>query len=98
MKKLLLAICFAFLLAGCNNYSEPDAMVNETIKTNLSQKDFVMVHADGTLYVLINKKNRVQYIMFNENRLTQYEVAFMSILVDPDGKPILYEGPLEWIG
>ena len=45
MKKLLLAICFAFLLAGCNNYSEPDAMVNETIKTNLSQKDFVMVHA-----------------------------------------------------
>ena len=95
MKKLLLVICFAFLLAGCSNYSEPDTMVNETIKTNLSQKDFVKVPVDGTMSILINKKTRVQYIMIYENRLTQFAVGFMDILVDQDGKPILYEGPLD---
>ena len=96
MKKVLLAIwfAFAFLLAGCSNYSAPDTMVNETIKTNLSQERFHKVYVDGTLSVLIDKETRVQYIIIDE-RFYGFRAMSMAPLINQDGKPILYVGPLE---
>lgn len=92
MKKVLLAICFAFafLFAGCSNYWEPSPTITRTIKNNISQQRFLQIYVDGRLYIMVDTVTRVQYLQIDDG----YR-GYMSPLIDQDGKPILYEGPLE---
>jgi hypothetical protein len=70
------------LFSGCGNAEK-----------ELEEKSmFIIVehlNIDGTciIYVLVNKETKVMYI-------TQYEGG-MTVMLNPDGTPMLWEGELE---
>lgn len=89
MKKIKLLLCSLLLsvsLTGCNN--------NTGDQITIADRPFIIVSkADmrlGEYYLLVDKETRVQYLM-NSSSYT----SGITVLVDADGKPILYEGDVE---
>ena len=81
MKKLLLiTYALSLFMMGCNESSMSD-------QTQTTIRRFGEIRVDETAHVFIDYETRVQYLK-NYN----YNCGFMSILVDENGKPILYEG------
>lgn len=92
MKKLIavfLTIAFSFGLVGCG--AEEGTEVNTF---PLDEDEFYVTimenNTTGIVYRIVDKSTRVQYIFIDEG----YEGG-MTVLLDADGKPLLYEGELE---
>lgn len=80
-KKLLTFLCCTMLsisLVGCDN--------SRVIDESESHK-FQSIYLGNQDYIFVDKETRVQYL-FVKNAYG----AGMTVLVDADGKPILYEG------
>lgn len=90
MKKKLLIFLSSLMLSvslvGCGSNSEDGVFEYRQI----GDRTFVVINntPNDCIYVDINTK--VQYVRFTGG----YQGS-MSVLVDADGKPILYEGELE---
>lgn len=89
--KLLIFLSLLMLsisLVGCGSDSSPEDISNQEYVLTGGRVFVRMDYDDG--YLLVDRETRVQYFTYGflKNRS-------MSILVDADGKPILYEGELK---
>ena len=96
MKKILILLCSLLLsvsLVGCvkDSYQDNGDFVSEVTIAGRSFKQ-IPGTADGygRYSILIDKKTRVQYLWDCD-----YQRGGLTVLVDAEGKPILYEGELE---
>ena len=93
MKKKILAIILGAMLSvslvGCGgNSSAPESIDNQEYVLTGGRLFIRIEYDDG--YLLIDRDTRVQYFTygFSDHRS-------MSVLIDAEGKPILYEGELK---
>lgn len=54
---------------------------------NASNYRFILVHNEGDLEIYCDKKTKVMYLV-----KSIYKGGGITLLVDADGKPLLYEG------
>ena len=97
MKKIkLLCQCLLLivLLVACNSNSEETSVVEKIDAVEetdiVDEYDFTSEHAGRGVHIYIHEKTGVQYIFVKEGY-----GAGITVLVDEDGKPILYEKELE---
>lgn len=80
MKKVILGILvlviMLFVLAGCTNESTVD------------NSRFVKINSEEDFDILYDKKTKVEYAMSTG----PYNYGTVTLLVDAEGKPLLYEG------
>lgn len=92
MKNKLLAIMMGVMLSislvGCGSSSTPESIDNQEYVLTGGRLFIRIDYDDGIL--LIDRDTRVQYFTYG---FGYYQS--MSVLVDADGKPILYEGELK---
>ena len=94
MKKLSIILCCLLLsisLTGCGDKDEEGSM-KEII---IGDRTFIEIYDEfttnfGEFRILVDKETKVQYL-----RDSGYQQGGLEVLVDADGKPILYEGSLE---
>lgn len=75
---LVFGMCF--VIDSANKDSEKD--------TNMSEDRFVKIQDWGDNFVMYDKETRVQYFAFADYNYG----GGITVLVDADGKPLLYEG------
>lgn len=86
MKKLISILLLSVMLAGCGTSSVPDAgqAVPET-------SSFVLVEKYPYFQVIAVRETGVMYIMSDG----LYNRGTFTLLVDADGKPMIWEGVTE---
>lgn len=94
-KKLLILLCSLLLsvsLVGCGseNKSENEKNITTEYVTFADREYLLVTHEDEFGHVYVDVETKVQYLHIGRG---QYST--MTILIDADGKPILYEGKLE---
>ena len=57
------------------------------LRTNTNWERFIEIYGGDGYHIIIDKETRVQYLKFNRG----YD-GYMSVFLDSEGKPILYEG------
>lgn len=101
MKKLfifMMCLMLSFSLTGCSKYDVDgtDWNGNSGKFTDCADGDilfrFHTFRLDNDDYLYVDKETRVQYLFINNGN--SYGSGCV-VLVDADGKPILYEGELE---
>lgn len=96
MKKLFIFACclmLSFSLTGCGLKDKIAIAVEEGEKIQEAEEKgqrFISVYKSDNERILVDKETRVQYLY----RGAGYGGG-MTVLVDSDGKPLLYEGELE---
>lgn len=91
MKKVKLMLCGILLsisLAGCSAIDTAEAEA-EPNYISAGGRTFVKVPGDNG-FLLVDKDTKVQYLVYGYS-----ERRSMAVIVDSDGKPILYEGEVE---
>ena len=81
MKKFLVAllsVLCVFMVSGCDNTIEP-----QTKEEQLSV-EFISISTNTLAEIYVHKKTRVMYLWANGGGLT--------IMLDENGKPLLWEG------
>lgn len=95
-KKLLILLCSLLLsvsLVGCgkDSYQDNEDFVSEV---NIAGRSFKYIPGNAKGWyryaILVDKETRVQYLHEHE-----YHMGGLVVIVDAEGKPILYEGNLE---
>lgn len=79
MEKIIISLILTVMLAmltGC---------VDSAAET---EKRFVEISDEGTFYICYDKKTKVEYAVSNG----YYNCGTLMVLVDAEGKPLLYEG------
>lgn len=87
MKRLLVMILFIFLLTGCGGGTP-------TLGFQKSSSMFVYIQeADGynNYDVVYHKDTKVMYVISHGS----YNIGTFTLLVNPDGTPMLYEAESE---
>ena len=83
---LLIMIIFIFTLAGCDSYKKEynacDKVNFIEVSNNKGRDDFK---------VFVHKETKIMYIMYCNGNYGGY---CLSVLVDIDGKPLIWEGNL----
>lgn len=86
MKKILMALIVAvMLLSGC-------AKVENAEPTNVSR--FKLLESSGSWYVVVDRDTGVMYAVSGGI----YNQGIFTVLVDADGKPLIWEGTTEKTG
>lgn len=91
---ILLVCCFMmFSLVGCNSDNsnkQPDNTQNvQENKPLYNPYHFVILHTDRRGWAIAyHYETKVMYVISN----TSYNVGVFTVMVDADGKPLLYEG------
>lgn len=68
-----------FLLTACANTSNAETE---------SEKQFIKISDEGIFCIYYHKRTKVMYAVSNG----YYNYGTMTLLVDSEGKPLLYEG------
>ena len=87
MKKLIVMLMLLVMLVGCGNSSEADVRDGE----KSSQKRFVPVEIDWSYEIVVDRETRVMYAISNG----AYNHGTFTVMVDENGKPLIWEGDLE---
>lgn len=88
MKKILIILCCLMMcvsFGGCSGSSNQTDI--EII--NRCGRDFLQIETPGFGYITVDVETKVQYMHFSSGN-----TARVAVLVDSDGKPILYEGDI----
>ena len=80
-KILIIFILLALLLTGCNKVIDSEEDIE-------APSLFTEVEVTATYKVLYHKETRVMYAVSDSD----YNKGNFTLLVDPDGKPLLWEG------
>ena len=83
MKKLILICCllFSISLVGCSD--KP----NDDVIDARDNNRFISIYLGNSDYIYVDKESGVQYLYIYNGSAGDVE-----ILLDADGKPLLYEG------
>ena len=84
MKKLLFIFVLVFMLTGCETASTEKE--SEQKPENMSI--FCHLETGPTWRVVYHRDTKVMYVVSNGG----YNLGTFTLLVDADGKPLLYEG------
>ena len=87
MKKLIVMLMLVVTLVGCGNSSESDVRDGE----KASQKRFVPIEIDWSYEIVVDRETRVMYAISNG----AYNHGTFTVMVDENGKPLIWEGDLE---
>lgn len=79
MKKIIISLILTVMLAMLTGCADS---VAET------EKRFVKISDEGAFYICYDKKTKVEYAVSD----VYYNVGTLTLLVDAEGKPLLYEG------
>ena len=91
MKKLIAIILCAVLCLGLVGCSVPANATNDTKEEETeSLPRMVVVFDKNYIRIYVDTETRVMYATYVSN-----VGAAMTIMVDPDGKPLLWEGELK---
>lgn len=93
MKKKLLIFISALSLAftGCNYVKVEDVYEQNTVKEDTSSSMFIKIETTGIWQVVYQKDTKVMYAVSYGG----YNGGTFTLLVNPDGTPMLYEGDNE---
>lgn len=86
---LLIVIIIIFSFSGCSDSYSTDDLVNDFlgIEDSYPQRFFIISNRDfDEAYIILDKKTGVQYLFRK-----YMNAGGMCVLVDRDGKPLLYE-------
>lgn len=86
-KKILIILCCLMIcvsFGGCGDSSQTDIGI-----VNCCGRDFLEIDTPGIGYITVDVETKVQYMHFSIGN-----TARVAVLVDSDGKPILYEGSI----
>ena len=85
MKKLVLILAVSLLACSCGNFMPP--MVDREYETQDNTSRFVIVENTPSWLVVYDKETLVMYTVsdFGDGR------GVFNVLVDADGKPLLYK-------
>lgn len=86
-KKLLILLCSLLLSVSLVGCGDPESVSNPTIKYG---SRFLDINTGKYTCIIIDKETKVQYLYAGYG-----SAGGLTILVDAEGKPILYEGNLE---
>lgn len=90
---ILCCLLLSISLAGCgkDSYQDNEDFIREV---NIAGRSFKYIPGNikgfGKYAILVDKETKVQYLWDSD-----YHHGGMVVLVDADGKPILYEGSFE---
>lgn len=89
MKKIILMCCLllSFSLVGCGEPSS-DESTTRLIDDRDSDR-FLSIYIGCEDYIFVDIETRVQYLFVKD-----YSGGGLTVMVDADGKPILYEGEI----
>lgn len=82
MKKLKLIILVIVLISSLFILSGCTSSIAET------EKQFILISEESTFDIYYHKKTKVMYAVSDYN----YNKGNLTVLVDAEGKPLLYEG------
>lgn len=85
MKKLILILCCVMMcvsFGGCSGSNKTDVEI-----LNRCGRDFLIIDTRGPGFISVDVETKVQYMHFGDGTASR-----VTVLVDSDGKPILYEG------
>jgi uncharacterized protein YxeA len=85
MKKIIIALLALMLLVGCTKVEE----IEKPKAENVSR--FVTVETTSTWKVVVDKDTHVMYAVSYGG----YNAGTFTLLVDADGKPLIYERGME---
>lgn len=83
MKKLIISLFITMLIILIGWLLKDIAIPN----VNATDYRFILVHNEGHLKIYCDKKTKVMYLV-----KSIYKGGGITLLVDADGKPLLYEG------
>ncbi len=86
MKKVLAIVIVLLMLAGCAKVKEVKRSGDES-----GESRFVKIEQTAIWRIVADKETRVMYAVSFGN----YNCGTFTLLVDEDGKPLLWEGELE---
>ena len=82
MKKLLFIFVLAFMLTGCSQKQV------ESVQESENTPMFCEVESAGSWRVVYHRDTKVMYVVSSGG----YSTGVFTLMVDADGKPLLYEG------
>lgn len=74
---VIVLLATLFCLCGCTNESTAE-----------TQKRFIQVSKEDSFYIVYDKETKVMYA----ESWSSYNYGSLTVLVDVEGKPLLYEG------
>lgn len=83
MRKVLAIVIVLLMLAGCAK--------TEKVKEQSFVSRFMTVESTNAWRIVVDRETRVLYAV----SLGMYNIGVFTVLVDADGKPLLWEGELE---
>ncbi len=83
MKKVLAIVIVLLMLVGCAK--------TEKVKEQSFVSRFMTVESTNAWRIVVDRETRVLYAV----SLGMYNIGVFTVLVDADGKPLLWEGELE---
>ena len=83
MKRIIAIVLILLMLAGCTK--------TEKVKEQSLVSRFLTVEATGSWRVVVDRETRVLYAV----SFGTYNRGVFTVLVDADGKPLLWEGEID---
>lgn len=81
MKKILIIFALMFMLTGC-------AKVETAYPESVNVSMFKQIETTGTWRIVYHRETKVMYAV----SCSTYNYGNFTLLVNPDGTPMLYEG------
>lgn len=86
MKKVITILCVCLLLTGCGT-SESSGETEEVKNENM----FVTIQSSWNYKIVYHRDTKVMYAVSRGD----YNQGNFTVLVNPDGSPMLYEGEVK---
>lgn len=83
MKRIIAIVLILLMLAGCAK--------TEKVKEQSFVSRFMTVETTGSWRVVVDRETRVLYAV----SLGTYNIGVFTVLVDADGKPLLWKGEID---
>ena len=94
MKKLLLLLLLpVILLAGCGKVPQSDDFTSEENNRFIFVKRYD-VSNDDYFKILVDKETKVMYLYKVSSGGSTYATAGLTVMLNPDGTPMLWQGEL----
>ncbi len=84
MKRIIAIVLILLMLAGC-------AKVESVSKDPVDVSRFMMVEENNVWRIVVDRETKVMYAV----SLGGYNCGTFTLLVDADGKPLLWEGEIK---